>query len=209
MARWVEATKVRSIVNRLKIDLSDWSNEDIEDAIDLHQNIFKTQVGRAIESTAKTARVDGAGIPSLVAPDWPIITLTQVTLLGYPNEIYGPSDLYVESETGILWLLARVTPTLMNNWPVGERNIEIQATYGYSTIPAEIKEAITLAASAHILMIETSSLTGADLSPNVEAFRIGNYSERYGKGGRFSTTIQRWDAIMEKVASQYRNRRIL
>lgn len=209
MARWIDVARIKSILTKLEVDYSDWDDAELRIAIDVHQNVFLNYVGRSIESTARVDRINGSGIPSLVCPDRPIITLTSATILSYPNEEYGPSDLYVEPEEAILWLLTKATPGITNNWPMGSRNIEITATYGYGTIPEDIQEAIALAAAAHVMIMEPSDTSGESTPASLQSFRIGNYAEVFGKGGKHGNTIGRWDSLIKGIADSHRLSRIL
>jgi len=209
MAYWITESKVRAILSKLEIDLSDWESAEIKSIIALQQKIFLKYVGRSIEQTDRTDRVDGSGLASLVAPDYPIISITKVSIVSYTAETYAEADLLVEKATGLIWL---ETVRMQDDellWPKGTRNIEIQATYGYATIPEEILEALPLACAAQILVMEESRMDGSSIMPGLQSFRIGNYSETYGRGGPYRTTIEKWDALIKQVADLHKNVRIV
>lgn len=209
MALWVTPSEVRAVLAKLEIDVSDWEAAEIEAKIATQQAVFQNDLGRSIESTAKTNRIDGSGIASLVAPDFPIITLTRVSIISEPAESYVASDLYVENETGLIWIESSRYAMTEPRWPKGQRNIEIEATYGYGTIPDEIIEALTLASAAAILIMEQTQADGESVPSGIHSFKIGNYAETYGKTGMHGLTIERWDALIARVAKQYRNRRVV
>lgn len=209
MALWVTAAEVKAVLAKLEVDISDWDDAEIGKKIKTQQAVFQNDLGRSIESTARTDRVNGSGIASLVAPDFPIITLTQVAIISEPAETYTAADLYVENSTGVIWIESSRYALTEPEWPKGKRNIEIQATYGYAAIPDEIQEALTLATAAAILIMEKSRLDGDNELSGLRSFKIGNYSEAYGKDGPHGIMITRWDALVSRVADQYRNRRVV
>lgn len=208
MTAWITAAEVVELLEKLKVDLIDWTDGDtyplIDEFILQKQRLFQNATRRNIEEVTRTTRHDGTGKDLLVAPDYPIKDgSVTINIYGISPVSYAPSDLDVDNDTGIIYLESVTKAAGELIFPHGRRNIEITATYGFSTIPDDVKDAIKYWVCLEVMMMEDKRTTGGDLSPSVKRFRIGNYSESYGDGGRFSVTVKTFESTVQSIINQY------
>lgn len=136
----------------------------IGEAIDVASARVREYCGRNLtngfESAARTEVYDGTGTDMLQLREWPEITITSVKFLSSVASgaaVYGETldaSGYYADERGRLYRTNGVgwawthDGTTRDEWPEGNRNIQVVYTGGFSTVPDNLKEAVMILVDA-------------------------------------------------------------
>lgn len=208
MAVWVTTDEAVEYLQMLDIDLESWQAGStyplMETIIAQKQRQFQIETGRSIEEVTRTDRLDGHGSDMLVAVDYPIkADSVTLNIYGISPITYAEADLDIDYEAGIIYLESVTKANADLVFPVGRRNLELTATYGWVTIPDDVKDAITKWTVLDVLSIENKRASGADINPSLAGFKIGNYSETYGKNGLYSKVIGSFEEAIQSIIKSY------
>lgn len=146
------------------VDLSDFSDEELQDYLDGVENDIENITGDIFYSKTATYRFDGNGRDKLfyvsttqqtgeVIP-YKNISTTSLKLVSLGGTV---EETLVEDQDFVVYPyfvevarlfdqnLARTRfVSGLNSWPAGQRNIQIEGTWGHSSVPYAIKKATAL-----------------------------------------------------------------
>lgn len=126
-------------------DVGKYPTDDLVKARQWFETLFEGYVGRAFVPRGTTERVSGTGSSSLLLGQWPVRTVTAVSVYTTATEITTYTvdelaDLYPDP-TGAI---RRVS---LGAWPCGNRNISVTYEYGEDSAPADVKDVCLVAVS--------------------------------------------------------------
>lgn len=99
---------------------------------------FEGQIGRAIESTTYTDIVDGSGTSVLVPSQYPVISVTSLTVDGVlvpQSTAYGVDGWFLSGDV----IRFRGTTYRITS---GTGNVELEFVAGYAAVPADVTQAV-------------------------------------------------------------------
>jgi hypothetical protein len=129
-----------------------------------------------------TEYYDGTGSSLMILRRRPIVSLINIHYTNVDSNLYylTPSAIQVIPDEGILKAKANFNEsTYIPIFYKGTRNIVIVYTYGYSTMPSDVQEAITCLCAEKALAMVGSKTGGGDLSGQ-------GYSRSFGKSGKWT-----------------------
>lgn len=220
MSLWVTIDSVRALMVRIGIDDSAWTDQDIQALIELAQATFQTKCNREFEYQQQVIEVDGSGTSALVLPGFPIETLNAVTILTSPNipvQSITTGDVVIDNRRGILFFNRQSMfsytwyPTTgmvgYNTWPIGNRNIRIDYTFGYhpgptppNNFPLSLLDAIRKMAAKQAIVQSPSEAQKRDLT----RIKIMDYIEEFGKGGVYGQILESWDKDIDDAVADFK-----
>ena len=130
-------------------DLSALNTQHLQDLLDAATSLIENYCDRTFASTAYTDTQDGTGAQWIYADNPAIIDFTQV-IIESPDgttETVAASNFRYNTKSGKIWFKDTSTSTL-GFFPIGFKNIQIDYTGGYATIPAAVQQACLLVARA-------------------------------------------------------------
>ncbi len=136
----------------------------------------------------------GNGTSILILNARPIIALVEIVLV-HGTDLYwkiNPTSIEVITDQGMLKSKYYKEDTVMSApiFPKGEKNVKVTYTRGFASLPADLKEAVTMLCAEKALGIIGNATGGGTL--NVEGF-----SRNYGRRGKWT------DARDELLFSSY------
>ena len=147
-----DIASVRVFLGALSLNYTD---AEIQAAIDWASAAVETYCNRTFPSAAYTETYDGTGTDMLYLNQYPITAVASVTL---DDETVASAD-YTRETTGIYY---------EDGWTKGRRNVSITYTAGYVTIPADLHMVVTRLSSDLIGMVGQSG--------TIQSEKIGDYS---------------------------------
>jgi hypothetical protein len=164
---------------------------------------FEGLIGRTVEQKQETITVSGDGTNILILDRkyTPVISLDSVHYAGAND-----SEVDVELEdadAGIIRLDRSTLQSVRNRlslprFTVGVNNIEITLTYGWATVPQDIRGAVARMAAAEVLMMDQDEQDGG-----VSSKRLGDRSVSYGREGRHANRLYALECRINRVARRY------
>jgi len=134
------------------------------------------------EISTITEYYSGTGNSILVLRHRPIVALLSISYTNVPSDQFfiSPLAIQVIADEGILKAKANFNES--NYTPIfarGERNLRIQYTYGFTTIPTELAHAVKCLTAEKVLGHIASRTGGGGLS-------VQSFSRQYGSRGKFT-----------------------
>ena len=130
-------------------DLSGLNTQHLQDLLDAATALIENYCDRTFASTAYTATQDGTGAQWIYADNPEIISFTQV-IIESPDgttETVAASNFRYNAKSGKIWFTDDSSSTI-GIFPEGFKNIQIDYTGGYATIPAAVQQACLQVARA-------------------------------------------------------------
>lgn len=127
-------TSLESVKAYLKLSTVQLSDEEIkllEDLINACSTAIESYCGRKFKDQIFTDEYDGTGKNYLLLEQYPVNTITTIHIDG---ALLDSNEYKVKKKNGVLIRKNSV-------WPIGDINIEIEYTAGYSVIPADLEQA--------------------------------------------------------------------
>lgn len=172
---------------------------------------FERQVGRVFDSATFTEYVDGASSPTIGVSNYPVTSVTSVSLIDRSETVvytYDATGYKVEASTGLisrecggLWggvdmyapLVQPMVFAKAPSFPDGWRNIRVVYVGGYQSnaMPADLK----------MLMYDMTAVRLAQIGQDVtmESENLGHYSYKRGVGSfwqQFAGRVNAWKRIV-------------
>lgn len=125
---------------------------------------------------------DGTGSSLLILRKRPIVALLNVHYTNVDSNLYylTPSALQVIAEEGILKAKANFNEsTYIPIFYRGTKNVCVEYTYGYATMPTDVKEAVCCLCAEQALLHVGSKTGGGDASGQ-------GYSRSFGQSGKWT-----------------------
>ncbi len=153
----------------------------------------KARTSRSIVSAAVSAEIhDGHADDTLVLRRRPVTTVAEVRIDG---AAIAAASYHVDTDAGILYRRDEDTPAAAaSTWDAGRRNISIDYTAGYLTVP----EDLVLAANKQVAYEFRNSQPGGN--------RIGERGTILDAGGTATYLVGPWAPGVLEVLEQYRDR---
>jgi len=129
-----------------------------------------------------TEYYDGTGSSLMILRRRPIVSLINIHYTNVDSNLYylTPSAIQVIADEGILKAKANFNEsTYIPIFYKGSRNVVVVYTYGYSTMPDDVKEAICCLCAEQALAHVGSKTGGGDLSGQ-------GYSRSFGSSGKWT-----------------------
>lgn len=162
-------------------DLESLGEEDIEDPrararLEAASDLVRSYCRWPIAQTTETFTIDGEGTALLFLPTARLVSVSAVRVSGAVV-----SD-WTWSTSGLL-----ESPT---RWPLGRRNVEVDAVHGYSPVPYDIREVV--AAIALRAYLNPAGATSESFAGQTTSWSAGfsitsaerSTLDRYALGGR-------------------------
>jgi len=130
-------------------DLSGLNTQHLQDLLDAATGLIENYCDRTFASTAYTDTQDGTGAQWIYADNPSIISFTQV-IIESPDgttETVASTNFRYEAKSGKIWFKDTSTSTL-GFFPIGFKNIQLDYTGGFATIPAAVQQACLQVARA-------------------------------------------------------------
>jgi hypothetical protein len=162
-------------------------------ADDIAQPYFEEVLcgGRSFGNAEYTEHLDGTGDCYLRLSNYPITTVSALTIDGVVVDLTDPAEEVFIYKTRI----ARKT-----NFPSGMQNVVITYEAGYDTIPKSVASAIALLCAMHISRVCGSG--GGAIASGISAGPIA-LREAFSAAGKYSDKISDWNKIVLKTARIY------
>jgi len=145
-----------------RVTLSVFEQHYFEELIDRAQSLIEGYCGREFEEAAHSELYDGNGREVLTLRNYPVSSVSAVYLV-CDDEESEITDYEVDEADGVL--------TRDEGWPQGYRNIKVEYTAGYSTVPAELK--------AICLEVAGMLYRQAGRDPRIRSERLGRYAATF------------------------------
>jgi len=221
VALWVTVDSVKALMTRIGLDITTWTDADVEYLIELAQATFEHKCQREFEYREnEQIEIDGSGTPALVLPGFPIAALNAITILTSPNipsQSITTGDVVVDDTRGILFFNRQSMfsytwyPTSgmvgYNTWPIGNRNIRVNYNFGYhpgpspaNNFPITLLDAIRKMAALQAIVQSPSEAQKRDLT----RIKIMDYMEEFGKKGIYEQTIKSWEDTIAEVVLDFK-----
>lgn len=163
---------------------------------------FEAQIGREVDVNTATITVSGDGTNFLLLPRayTPVISVTSVTYSGYDSNV----DVEVEdAEAGVLRLASATLSShrdrlSLPRFPVGVNNITVTLTYGWTSVPDDIRAAVARMVAIELLMLDQDEQDGG-----VTSRRLGDRSVSYGGAGRHMLRVRALQRYVNQVLRRY------
>ncbi len=127
--------------------------------------------------------VDGTGSDRLSLASLGIVPLAQVYQISISGQQVPADDYVVYPQVAEIRL--KPSASIGTNFPGGLQNIELLVDWGYGQVPAEVSMAQAKLIAAQILA------EAAGETSQTAAVRIGDYSVRYAREGKYGAVIER------------------
>lgn len=130
-------------------DLEGLNTQHLQDLLDAATGLIENYCDRTFASTAYTDTQDGTGAQWLYVNNPEIISFTQV-IVEAPDgttETVAASNFRYDAKAGKIWFTDDATSTI-GAFPEGFKNIQVDYTGGYATIPAAVQQACLQVARA-------------------------------------------------------------
>ena len=90
--------------------------------------------------------LDGDGSRLLIPNEYPIISLASIAVWGQNNQTWNifTTDLVIDNAKGLIEFSGRNLTSQYGNFPRGKQNIEIVYTAGYTAVPSDVIQGITV-----------------------------------------------------------------
>lgn len=153
---------------------------------------------------------DGNGKNSLIARYHPIIKVDHLIMynqLMQSMRIFLDTELIIQPEWGEIWL-PPIYPAFMADKPfaaifgnifiAGNRNIELQYSWGFEKVPEDIQYASLLWSARNCLLLKGALMSGGATSTSIDG-----YSEAYGPKP-FQGIIDSWEKEALSIISRWK-----
>lgn len=166
--------------------------------------VIEKATGRSLSGTARVVEyVSGLGTGVLALQNRPIVQIHAIQLI---NTTELP-ELFWEIETANIEVIAeegllkrrhiREAQYAHNRgFYIGNHNYKVDYTYGYSTVPADLKRAICMLTASFALGMLGSRTGGGSLS-------VQGHSRNYGARGKYHDARQELDAWSHSIIRRY------
>ncbi len=141
--------------------------------------------------------VDGPGTDRLALASLGIVPLAQVYQINIPGHQVPADDYVLYPQIGEIRL--KPSASIGAIFPAGLQNIELLVDWGYGQVPAEVSMAQAKLIAAQILA------EAAGETSQTAAVRIGDYSVRYAREGKYGAVIERLAEEAHEALHPYRN----
>ena len=153
---------------------------------------------------------DGNGKNSLIARYYPILKVDHLIMynqLLQSMRIFLDTELIIQPEWGEIWL-PPIYPAFLADKPwaailgnifiPGNRNIELQYSWGYEKVPEDIQYACLLWSARNFLLVKGALITGGSTSTSIDG-----YSESYGNKP-FQGLIDAWEKEAVSIINKWK-----
>jgi hypothetical protein len=177
MPKYVDVAHLKAMkVDGVTIDLSDYSDNEIGDKIDVAEEIVDRITGDLFNGVLKTEALDGSGlsrqffIPEVIRKLLEITTVKDLDLDGTILQTYVENtdfkryDYYLESNLSVDQNVRRVVGS-GGMWPRGQKNIEIVGYWGYAPAISGVGTVVVSAVTGLKVVTGTSTRFLRDFAP--------------------------------------------
>jgi hypothetical protein len=116
----------------LGVDLAGTDPVRVDALLSMASAVIKAYVGHNIVETTETVTVNGSGTRYLFLPGAPVTAVSAVTVDG--EAVENTADLWYWD-----WNTNGVLTHISGWWPYDNRNVSVTYTYGYPTVPDDVK----------------------------------------------------------------------
>jgi hypothetical protein len=158
-------------------------------------DMVKRFLGRSLESTSYTERLDGNGRDFIRLANYPVISVTSVNVdAGWdfdPDNDEDAEDYYLDAEPGLIFHTTGV-------WSEGRRNIKVVYSAGYATLPKDVVHAANIIVAD--LYTRAKQLAGGGIQNELAQEDLGDRNDYYQK----ELTAGGIPAQAEAILNRYR-----
>ncbi len=171
--------------------------------VEFQSRWFEGQIGRTVDSQSGSVLVGGDGTNILLLPReyTPVISITSISAEATSYD--ADSWVIEDADAGIVQRSAGVSGAYYDRlalprWPVGAGNITVVLTYGWATVPADIRGAVARLCAMQVLLWDTD-----ENAQGVTSKRLGDRSVTYATGGRHGIRVSAWIDEVQSTIDNY------